>query len=127
MTIIDASSDGPWTEIATINTDDRVRGLAFNPDGSKLAIGDASSLYVVDTTTWQVVQQVKLPSVSDIHWIDDEAVVVGTATGLFGTVSLSTDRLLADTRAGLLRSFTEQECQTYRIDPCPTLDEMKNR
>jgi WD40 repeat protein len=126
VTIIDTSSDGPWTEIATINTDDRVRGLAFNPDGSKLAIGDASALYVVDTPTWQVVQQVKMPSVSDIHWIDDETVVVGTATGLFGTVSLSTERLLSETRAGLLRSFTEQECVTYRIDPCPTLDDVKD-
>jgi WD40 repeat protein len=125
VTIIDTSSDGPWTEIASITTDDRHRGLAFNPDGSKLAIGDASALYVVDTATWQVRQQVKLPSVSDIHWIDDETVVVGTSTGLFGTVSLSTDRLLADTRAGLLRSFTVEECTSYRIDPCPTLEEMR--
>ncbi len=123
--IIDTSSDRPWTEIASINTDDRVRGLAFNPDGSKLAIGDASALYVVDTATWQVGQQVQLPSVSDIHWIDDETVVIGTATGIFGTMSLSTDRLLSDIRAGLLRSFTAQECVTYRIDPCPTLEEMR--
>ena len=126
VTIIDTSSDRPWTEIAAINTDDRVRGLAFNPDGSKLAVGDASTLYVVDSTTWQVVQQVKLPSVSDIHWIDDETVVVGTSAGLFGTVSLSTERLIADTRASLLRSFTDQECRTYRIDPCPTLEEMRD-
>ena len=126
VTILDTSTDGPWAEIATIPTDDRVRGLAFNPDGSKLAIGDVSGLYVIDTFTWQVVQQVKLPNVSDIHWIDDETVVVGTATGLFGTVSLSTDRLLADVRASLLRSFTDQECRTYRIDPCPTLEEFQS-
>ncbi|MDX1745503.1 MAG: hypothetical protein R3324_06160, partial [Halobacteriales archaeon] len=116
VTIIDASSDGSWTDLATIPTDDRVRGLAFNPDGSKLAIGDVSGLYVIDTATWQMGQQMTLPNVSDIHWIDDETVLVGTSTGLFGTVSLSTDRLLADVRAGLLRSFTDQECRTYRID-----------
>lgn len=126
VTVLDTSSDGPWTEIASTTTDDLVRGLAFNPDGSKLAIGNASTLYVVDTATWQAGQQVKLPNVSDIHWIDDETVVVGTSTGFFGTVSLSTDRLLADTRAGLLRSFTDQECRTYRIDPCPTLDEIQS-
>jgi hypothetical protein len=125
VAILDVSSEGPWSEIASITTDDRVRGLAFNADGSKLAVGDASTLYVVDTTTWLVAQQVKMPNVSDIHWIEDETVVVGTATGLFGTVSLSTDRLVAETRAGLLRPFTDQECITYRIDPCPTLEEMR--
>ncbi|HSM43445.1 MAG TPA: TIR domain-containing protein [Acidimicrobiia bacterium] len=125
VTILDISSDRRWNEIASITTDDRVRGLAFNADGSKLAVGDASTLYVVDTTTWLVAQQVKMPSVSDIHWLDDETVVIGTATGIFGTVSLSTDRLVAQTRAGLLRSFTDQECAKYRIDPCPTPEEMR--
>jgi WD40 repeat protein len=125
--ILDISSEEPWTEIASITTDDRVRGLAFNADGSKLAIGDASTLYVVDTISWLVAQQVKMPNVSDIHWIDDETVVVATSTGLFGTVSLSTDRLLSETRVGLLRSFTEQECVTYRIDPCPTLEDLQRR
>jgi WD40 repeat protein len=124
VTILDISSDGRWTEIASVTTDDRVRGLAFNADGSRLAVGDASTLYVVDTTTWLVAQQVKMPQVSDIHWLDDETVVIGTGTGLLGTLSLSTDRLLAETRAGLLRSFTVEECITYRIDPCPTLEEM---
>ena len=123
--VLEVFADAPWIEVASITTDDRVRGLAFNADGSKLAIGDASTLYVIDTATWLVAQQVKMPNVSDIHWIDDERVVIGTATGLFGTVSLSTDQLLAKTRAGLLRSFTDQECVQYRIDPCPTLDEMR--
>ena len=117
----------PWTEIASVTTDDRIRGLAFNADGSKLAIGDASTLYVVDTATWLVAQQLKMPNVSDIHWIDDETVVIGTATGIFGTMSLSTDRLVAQTRAGLLRSFTDQECAKYRVDPCPTLDDLQER
>ena len=40
VTILEISSDGAWNEIASITTDDRVRGLAFNTDGSKLAIGD---------------------------------------------------------------------------------------
>jgi len=126
VTILGISSDGSWTEIASITTDDRVRGLAFNSDGTKLAVGDSSTLYVVDTTTWLVAQQVKMPNVSDIHWLDDETVVIGTGTGLLGTLSLSTDRLLAETRAGLLRSFTDEECVSYRIDPCPTLEEMRD-
>jgi hypothetical protein len=66
-----------------------------------------------------------LAGVSDIHWIDDETILVATNTGIVGTVSLSTDDFLTNVREGLRRSFTEQECDLYRIDPCPTLEEMR--
>jgi hypothetical protein len=38
---------------------------------------------------------------------------------------MSTDVFLATVREGLRLSFTEQECDLYRIDPCPTLEEMR--
>jgi len=70
------------------------------------------------------VQQLGLPGVADIHWLDEDTIAVGTTSGSFGTVSLSTEEFLNATRQRLRRSFTAQECETYRIEPCPTLEEM---
>ncbi len=80
---------------------------------------------IIDIDTGLIAQQVQLPGVSDVYFIDDETVVIGTNNGVFGTVRLSTDDLVARTRANLRRSFTDQECAAYRIDPCPTLEEMR--
>jgi len=114
-----------WEEIATVATDNRVLSVAFNADGSRLAIADLTTVRVLNVATGTVVQQLGLPGVADIHWLDDDTIVVGTTTGSFGTVSLSTEEFLKATRERLRRSFTEQECTTYRIDPCPTLEEMR--
>jgi hypothetical protein len=83
-------------------------------------------MYVVDLDAGIIVQQMRLPGVSDIHWLDDETVLVGTNNGLFGIVSLSTEVFLDRTRASLRRSFTADECAAYRIDPCRTLVEMQS-
>lgn len=122
VSIVDTTT---WEEVVLVQTNGRVRGHAFNADGSRLAIGDVNVLQVVDTATGLVVQQMRLPDVSDIHWIDDETIVIGTSTGLFGTVSLSTEDFLRVTQEQLRRSFTNQECLIYRIDPCPSLEEMR--
>jgi len=114
-----------WEEIATVATDNRVLGVAFNADGSRLAIADLTSVRVLNVATGNVVQQLGLPGVADIHWLDDDTIAVGTTSGSFGTMSLSTEEFLHATRQRLRRSFTEQECVTYRIDPCPTLEEMR--
>jgi len=122
VTLLDTTT---WEEGVRISTGDRVRGLGFNADGSRLAIGGLQTLQIVNTASGQAVQQMALAGVSDIHWIDDETILVATNTGIVGTVSLSTDDFLTNVREGLRRSFTEQECDLYRIDPCPTLEEMR--
>ncbi|MDX1449468.1 MAG: WD40 repeat domain-containing protein, partial [Acidimicrobiia bacterium] len=121
ITVRDTSS---WQSVSRIDGGSRIRGQAFNADGSRFAVG-GRDLLIVDTTTGQVVQQMALAGVSDIHWIDDETLLVGTSTGIFGTVSLSTDDFLATVRDGLRRTFTGDECVLYRIDPCPTLEELR--
>jgi WD40 repeat protein len=115
-----------WEEVATIETDNRVLGVAFNGDGSKLAISDLTSVRVFDTAAGSIVQQLGLPGVADVYWLDDEAVAVGTTAGTFGAISLSTEDFLASTRQRLRRSLTDQECELYRIVPCPSLEEMRN-
>ena len=103
------------------------RGGSFNADGSLLAAADADSLRIIDTTSGLVAQQVRLAGLSDVYWIDDDTLIVGTNDGVFGILSISTDELVERTRANLRRSFTDQECVTFRIDPCRTLEEMGDR
>ena len=58
------------------------------------------------------------------YWIDDETIMIGTANGVWGQVSLSTDSFLAETRAHLRRSLTDTECTTYGKYPCTRLHEI---
>ena len=104
-----------------------IRGTAFDREGELLAVSDFDSVRIIDIGTGLFVQQVQLPGVSDVYFLDDERVVVGTRDGVFGVLSLSTENLVARTRANLRRSFTLQECEVYRIDPCPSLEEIRSR
>ncbi|HEX6299678.1 MAG TPA: BTAD domain-containing putative transcriptional regulator [Acidimicrobiia bacterium] len=115
-----------WTARFTIDGFNHIRGAAFNGAGTLLAVSDVQSMRIIDIETGLIAQEVVLPGVSDIYFLDDENVVVGTSDGVFGTVSVATDDLVARTRASLRRSFTDQECDTYRIDPCPELEELKS-
>jgi hypothetical protein len=74
---------------------------------------------------WLLVE-VPMPSVSDVHWIDADTVLVGPNTGIWATVPLRTQDLIASARDGVTRGFSNAECNTYRIDPCPTLDEIRS-
>lgn len=76
-------------------------------------------------------QSIPLPSVSDIHWFDADTVLVG-GSGLGGTegmwarVPLKISDLISHARDSLTSGFSAEECDTYRIDPCPTLEEMRD-
>ena len=114
-----------WQEVLRIPGSDRVRGVSFSDDGARLAVSGLESLYVVDLNSLRVVQQLRLAGVSDMHWIDEESLLVGTHEGLFGTISLSNEEFLDNTRQRLRRGFTQRECDLYRIDPCPSSEEMR--
>ena len=116
-----------WEEVARIERPARVRGLAFDRTEGRLAVADLNSLSIVDIGSATVAQDLGIGGVSDAYWIDDETLVVGTNDGVFGTLSISTDAFLEATRASLTRSFSTAECRVYRIDPCPSLAEMKGQ
>ena len=44
-----------------------------------------------------------------------------------GVLDLSADVVVDKALAGLVRGLTDTECATYRIDPCPTLEDMRSR
>jgi WD40 repeat protein len=114
-----------WSEVAAFEVPGSARGMAFSPDETMVAVGTLDAVYVIDLASGLAVRKVNLTGVSDFVWIDDETVIIGTNDGLFGTLSLSTDDFLHATRANLRRSFTDDECQRYGIDPCPTLEELR--
>ncbi len=114
-----------WQEIARVDPGIIVRGLSFNADASLLAVGGNEGLAIIDIEAGRVVQQTDLEGVSDIHWIDDDTLLIGTNSGVVGTVSLSTDAFLDSVRGSLRRGFTDVECDRFNIDPCPTLDELR--
>ncbi|MDH3308035.1 MAG: hypothetical protein OEO77_11020, partial [Acidimicrobiia bacterium] len=127
VTVLDTSNGEVVTEFE--GGTGRVRGLAFSPDGS-LFMTSATDGFV---RIWEVssgteIERIPLGGDSgDGYWIDDDTIAIGTFEGVWTNLDIGLDSLLDLARSSLLRSFTEQECLTYRIDPCPTLDEMRSR
>ena len=73
-----------------------------------------------------MIQSVGVPRASDVYWLSADEILVGTSDGSWATVSLDVQNLIDEVRASMLRGFTPQECLTYRIDPCPTLEDIKS-
>jgi hypothetical protein len=103
------------------------RALSIDPEEARLLIADPRVISVIDLTTDQIVQSIPYPAASDVHWLDSDAILVGSRGGEWARISLSVDDLVEDARSSLFRSFTSQECFTYRIDPCPTLEAIRGR
>ncbi len=102
-----------------------VRAASLGPGDRFIAIGDENALSIVDLAASEIVQVVPIGGVSGVHWFDEETILIGTNDGLWARISLDVNDLVARTRASITRTFTPQECLTYRIDPCPTLDGMR--
>jgi hypothetical protein len=52
-------------------------------------------------------------------------VATANATGEVRKLTTDTEELLDIARQRVTRGLTGTECETYRIDPCPTLDEIR--
>jgi WD40 repeat protein len=105
----------------------RVQGIAVESDLRRLALGDENGVHVFDLDTGEKLNSIPIQGVAAIQWIDEDRVLVGTQRGTWAMVSLRTDDLIASAKAGVTRAFTADECETYRIKPCPTLEEVQSR
>ena len=122
LTTIDTST---WATRSVVTELGRVRGMSVDPALGTIALGDESGLYLFDIAQERVTSSIPLPSVSDIHWFDDRTVLIGTTNGVWARVPLRTAELVDAARNGVTRTFTAGECLTYRIDPCPSLGELR--
>ena len=85
-----------------------------------------NGIHVFDFDSGEELASVPIPDVADIHWIGEDELVVGTRTGVWARISFRPDTLIDLARTGLTRGFTSEECETYRIDPCPSLEELRD-
>ncbi|HSM43444.1 MAG TPA: hypothetical protein VK969_00345, partial [Acidimicrobiia bacterium] len=127
LTIVDTNTWGTSTVEFDLGNP---RGLSFSPEERRIALGDENGLHIAGIESGMIEQSIPLPSVSDIHWFDADTVLVGGSAlggsgGIWARVPLKTSDLIAHARDSVTRGFSSEECATYRIDPCPTLEEMR--
>lgn len=105
-----------------------VVSTAVSPDSSRVAtVTEDGQIWIWDVASMSVVQKLSLPTPPDVFravFLDDETILVQSAEEIV-TLFLDGDRLLDVARSRLTRSFTADECATYNVDPCPTLEEIK--
>ncbi len=104
-----------------------VRGLALSPGADRLMLGGTEGFVrIIDSGNGQLLDQVPFEHVSDGHWIDNNHVAVGTgSTGTWGIITLDFDEVVQHAANQLTRSFTADECRIYRLQPCPTLEDIR--
>jgi WD40 repeat protein len=112
--------------------------LSLSPDGTRLAsAGGDGVVRVWDVNTRTLLHEIPLPQVDNaagfesgaagVDFVGDEGhlLVAALHTGELQRVTTDTEELLEIARRRVTRGLTETECDTYRIDPCPTLEEIR--
>jgi WD40 repeat protein len=112
--------------------DEGIAQIALNEEGTLLASAGLDGLVKVwDVESRTMVQQIPVSSegaaVGGVAFTGDgtHLSVTSTATGELHRVTIDPEELFDIARTRLTRSFTETECATYRIDPCPTLEDIQ--
>ena len=107
-----------------------VRSIAVTSDGSLIASGGLDGVVRVwDSATQKLVHTFPLGAaeITNVAFINDDLNLMASPSG--GPVVILTmdaGELLSIARSRLTRGLTARECSDFNIDPCPTLEEMKN-
>jgi len=127
LRIFDTAS---WEELAPINATEGegVRDLAISSDGALVATVGARFLRV-----WSLVDQSMQVEIEvdeplrGVEFLDDtHLLVLPQSQNAAVIITLDPDELIEVAHARLTRGFIPQECATYGIDPCPTLEEIRS-
>ena len=130
LLIFDASD---MTLSRTIETahDGGIRSLDISPDDTMVAsvgLDGMARVHLIDSG--ELVTEIPVvigAQANNLQFLDDETLIVTVGDrGLMYQLTLDEAVLLAVARDRLTRSFSDQECANYRIDPCPTLEEIRS-
>jgi len=105
--------------------------LALNEAGTLLASAGSDGIVKLwnldDRSLVQQIPMSKGSAVGGVAFMEDGAHLSATrpADGTLQLLTIDQDELLGIARARVTRTLTETECATYRIDPCPTLDDIR--
>ena len=124
-----------WSAIDSWSAGDSlVIGLGLSPDGSMLATAEVGQ----GVKVWDVarlrrgeapalVEVIRTPGrASDAKWVSDDVLAIALSDGArWMEHPLTLEGLERQARFALTRSLTAEECVTYRIDPCPSLEELR--
>lgn len=111
----------------------RITDLALSPDDRYAATTSNDNMVAVwDLETRALAAEIPVlgsigTALSGVAFIDDETLVVAPqAGGPLLRFTLDTQELVDMAFESLNRPFSSDECATYDIDPCPSLEEMKS-
>jgi WD40 repeat protein len=131
IVFMDAGGLEPFYEISDAH-DGGIVQMDLNEDGTLLAsAGLDGFVRVWDVETRALVHQIPVSrdgtGLGGVAFVGDgrHVAVTHPDTGEVRVVTIDTDELFDIARTKLTRGFTDTECATYRIDPCPTLEEIR--
>ena len=126
---IEIYNTSTW-ELVTAITGAATGGLtdvAVSPSQSFLAATSREGFLRVFTFDGEPVQAIPLGGQArNVEFLTDAQLLAGTLFGPVIVVTHDVDELFEIARSRLTHSFTAVECETYRFDPCPTLEEFKS-
>jgi len=110
---------------------DGIRALAISPDDTLVgSVGLDGMARFHEIATGELVTEIPVAlgeQANNIQFLDNETVIVTAGnSGAMYLMTLNDGALLPVARNRLTRTFSDQECTIYKIDPCPTLDDIRN-
>ena len=105
-----------------------IADIGISPDGATVAAGHWDGRFRVwDWRNERLLIDLELGvPIRHVTYFDQDHVLVMSRTGDAVMITLDNDELMDLAANRVTRSFTDEECSTYGIDPCPTLEAIRS-
>jgi WD40 repeat protein len=106
-----------------------VLAAALSPNGHLLATASSDGwLRIMDAMSGQLRDRMHFnqAETKGVAFIDDQRVAVGLADGTLHSVTIDANELIREAKESLTRTLTSAECDRFRFEPCPTLEELRS-